>query len=122
MTATILIVDDDPAIRWLISAILDQKGYKTLTASGVKEALEVIDQQMPDLVCCDLVMPQADGIDFLEYCRQTPKLANLAVIIISAAGEEEMVDRARELGAYACLGKPFSRAYLLELIMSALER
>lgn len=121
MAPRILVIDDDPVLQRMISAILATKNYQVETASSVDQSLELIAQQPPDVICCDLMMPKISGLDFLEYCRQTPELQNVPVIVISASGEEEIINQAIALGALACLPKPFSRAQILDAVESALK-
>ncbi|MFQ5342710.1 MAG: response regulator [Anaerolineae bacterium] len=121
MAARILVVDDDPAMRRLLTVILESQDYQVQLASSVANALEAIAQQRPDVVCCDLMMPEVSGLDFLEQMRENPELAGIPVIVVSATGEEEMIHQARALGAFAHLAKPFSKTALLALIESALE-
>jgi len=117
----ILVVDDDPVMRRLIAVILESKDYQVQLASSVANALEAIVQQQPDVVCCDLMMPEVSGLALLEQVRDNPKLAGVPVIVISATGEEEMIQQAQALGAFAHLAKPFSKTALLALVESALE-
>jgi len=117
----ILVVDDDPVMRRLIAVILESKDYQVQLASSVANALEAIAQQQPDVVCCDLMMPEVSGLALLEQMRDDPDLAGIPVIVVSATGEEEMIHQARALGAFAHLAKPFSKTALLTLVESALE-
>jgi len=117
----ILVVDDDPVMRRLIAVILESKDYQVQLASSVANALEAIVQQQPDVVCCDLMMPEVSGLALLEQVRDNPKLAGVPVIVISATGEEEMIQQAQALGAFAHLAKPFSKTALLALVESAIE-
>jgi CheY-like chemotaxis protein len=121
MAAKVLIIDDDPTIRRMTTTILERGNYQVQAARSVAQALEMIAEQRPDVVCCDLMMPGESGIDFLEYRRQSPDLADIPVIVISAVGEERMIRKARALGAFDCLAKPFSRNQLLSMVDSALE-
>ncbi len=121
MAPTILVIDDDPVMRRLITTILERNDYQVEAASGVAEALNIIDQRRSDAVCCDLLMPEASGIDFLERIHESDDLADLPVIVISAVSEEDMIRRAQSLGAFGHLPKPFSKAQLLDLVESALH-
>ncbi|RMH00365.1 MAG: response regulator [Chloroflexi bacterium] len=112
----ILVIDDDPVIRMLIASILERRGYVVETADSVAEALDVLARFTPDLICCDLTMPEQDGLDFLRIRQQMPALKSVPVVVITAVGEEKLLTQALELGAQATLGKPFSRVQLLKLI------
>jgi two-component system, OmpR family, phosphate regulon response regulator PhoB len=121
MSAKLLVIDDQPAMQRLVVTILKQENYEIRSAFSVSEALELIFDQLPDLVCCDLMMPERSGLDFLIHCRQTETLSKLPVIIITGTGEEDMAKKALALGAYAFLAKPFSRTQLSELVKAALR-
>lgn len=122
MGPNILVIDDDPVMRRLISTILERGNYQVEAVPSVTDALDFIAQQRPDLVCCDLIMPKAGGLDFLERLHETENQAALPVIVISAAGEGDMINRAHALGAFGHLLKPFTRAQLLDLVESALRK
>lgn len=121
MTSKILVIDDDEAIRYMMAAILKKQNYRVTGASTVQQALDLLAKETPDVVCCDLMMPGVSGLDFLEHCRGNPALEKMPVIVVSAAGEEDVINQALTLGAFACLNKPFSKAQLLEIVASALE-
>lgn len=120
-SSRVLIIDDDPVLRRLIAAVLEIGDYQVQAAPNVAHALEAITQQRPDVVCCDLMMPEVSGLDFLEHRRQSPDLADIPVVIVSAQGEEKKIRAARTLGAFDCVAKPFSRKQLLSTVASALE-
>lgn len=122
MPSQIMIIDDDPAMRQIISTILKIAGYEVNSHSSVAEAIEQMADQLPDLVCCDLMMHEQTGLDFLSICREAPSLQNMPVIIITAIGEEGMVEQARQLGAFACLAKPFGKNELLDMVKAGLAR
>lgn len=102
---TILVVDDDPAIRDVVADILSMSDYDVQTAANGAEALEQIRQEQPAAVLLDLMMPIMDGWEFLRHCRREPPCAPVPVAIMSAARDASAV--AHELGAQAFLAKPF---------------
>lgn len=83
MTDTILIVDDDPAIREIFTVYLDRAGYRILTVPGGKECLEMLETQIPDLVLLDLMMEPMDGWETLLAIRHYPSPSYVPVIIIT---------------------------------------
>jgi CheY-like chemotaxis protein len=121
MPPNILAIDDDPLMLRLITAFLQPQGYHVDVASGAMEALHMLAEKPPDLVCCDLMMPVMSGLDFLHHIRQIPEWANLPVIVVSAAGEDDVLQLALALGASGRLPKPFTRCQLLNAIESALD-
>ncbi|MEO6788808.1 MAG: response regulator [Chthoniobacteraceae bacterium] len=80
----ILVVDDDPDARRLMTTILEGEGIHAETAANGREALEVLDRFSPNLVFLDLMMPEMDGVQFLEHIRADPRRCHLPVVIITA--------------------------------------
>lgn len=116
----VLIVDDDASIRRLIELTLRKGGYRfSLAANGLR-AIELMEAEPPDLVICDLMMPEVDGFQLLTMVKSTPTLAHIPVVIITAGGQQHQVERALKLGAVACLFKPFSTPEFLATIQTAL--
>ncbi len=116
----VLIVDDDPSIRRLIELTLRKGGYRySLAANGLR-AIELMEAEPPHLVVCDLMMPEVDGFQLLMMVKSTPTLARIPVVIITAGGQQQQVERAIKLGAAACLYKPFSTHEFLSTLRQAL--
>jgi CheY-like chemotaxis protein len=119
---TVLIVDDIPLMRTILSkyirtlalkAIAEESGngtggFEILEAPNGKVALECMKGREIDLVFLDLMMPEMDGLTFLALRREDPRIADVPVIVCSALGEKETVDRAKELGATSYIVKPFT--------------
>jgi len=82
--ANILVVDDDPDTRRIVTTCLAEEGMHTETAANGREALEVLERFLPDLVFLDLVMPEMDGITFLDHIRSDSRHCHLPVVIITA--------------------------------------
>lgn len=116
----ILIADDDASVRRLIELVLRKDGYRLTFAADGLQALEHLQSQTPDLVICDLHMPEVDGFQLLAALQRAPGLARLPVIIVTAAGQPADVDRARQLGAAACVYKPFAQAHFQTLVRETL--
>ncbi|GAB4445039.1 MAG: hypothetical protein Kow0031_27500 [Anaerolineae bacterium] len=102
--------------------MLDLSEYTTLEADNGRQGLALLKSQRPDVVTCDISMPVMDGYQFLQAVRSDPDVAGVPVIIITAVGQEGNSTRAIELGADACLTKPFSSSHLLEVIEQLLQR
>ncbi len=117
----ILVIDDDVIMQRLIMSVLTKTGYAVRTACNVSEGLELISQERPDLVLCDMILPLTNGLDFLRHCRSTPELNDLKVIIVSSASDNRDVGEALALGATAYIAKPFSQAQLLDVIAEHLK-
>ena len=108
----VLIVDDDPAIRRVVSALLDLDEYGLLEAADGQAALEVVRVERPDLVILDLTMPRLDGLGACAALRSDPELAGTRVLVLT--GRDQPDDRAAARDAY--LVKPFSSLALLEAV------
>lgn len=112
--ATILIVDDQPGIRRLLLEVLSENGYLVETAANGYEGLQKARETNPELVLMDMKMPGMDGIETLRELRrlaQSPK-----VVMMTAYGELDMINEAKELGALAYITKPFDIIALCQLI------
>ncbi|MCH6561026.1 MAG: sigma-54-dependent Fis family transcriptional regulator [Myxococcales bacterium] len=119
MASSILIVDDEESICRAVAGILADEGYTPASAASVDEALQRIEQQVPDLVLLDVAMPARDGIELLEELRRS--CPELPVIMMSGHGTIETAVRATKLGAYDFLEKPLSYDKLLLCLARALE-
>ncbi|RMF77861.1 MAG: response regulator [Chloroflexi bacterium] len=96
---TILVVDDEEAILTLVKVILKRKGYTVETASNAHEALEMLETLTPDLFILDIMMPHMDGIELCRHIRTRPETAKVPVIMLTALGGLENINRAMEAGA-----------------------
>jgi two-component system, chemotaxis family, chemotaxis protein CheY len=112
----VLVVDDDDGIRAAVADVLDLEGYKVITASNGVEALEQVRTGRPDAVVLDLMMPVMDGWTFMEACRREERCAETPVLVMSAY--RNLAETAPNLGAKACIAKPFD----LDVLLGAVER
>lgn len=121
MTAQyILVVDDEPDIRQLVSEILEDEGYEVETAENAEEAKELRRQRRPDLVLLDIWMPGQDGISLLKDWQKSSSLC-CPVIMMSGHGTIETAVEATRLGAHDFIEKPLSIAKMLLCIENALR-
>tara|TARA_R110002051_G_scaffold92242_4_gene161946 strand:+ start:4155 stop:4532 length:378 start_codon:yes stop_codon:yes gene_type:complete len=112
----ILIIEDDNAIRENTSELLELEGYATLTASNGKIGLEKIKRHLPDLILCDLRMPEMDGFTVLKNLGESPDLKRIPFIFFSAKSEKIDIKTGMDAGADAYLAKPFEFEELLASI------
>ena len=119
MSTTVLVVDDEPAIREVVVSYLEREGYETLEASDGLQARNLLEQSTPSLVVLDLMLP---GIDGLELCRWIRANSDLPVIMLTARGEEADRIVGLELGADDYVTKPFSPRELVARVRSVLRR
>jgi CheY-like chemotaxis protein len=114
---TILVVDDEPAVREILRDTLEFEGYTTAEAANGLEALEWLRSNPPPcLVLLDLMMPVMSGFDFLEAVQKDPKLKAISIVIVSAATRDKLDETARSSGAVGVLSKPLQLATLLEAV------
>jgi excisionase family DNA binding protein len=110
--ASVLVVDDDPGLREFIRANLEAEGYSVREAGSATEGLAALDDQPPDLILLDVLMPQMDGWEMLRRVQERHGVDAIQVIMYS--GKVEEAGKAEERGAQAFIGKPFDPAKLLE--------
>ena len=114
----ILVVDDDPAILRFLCANLRARDYDVTVATDGREALEMIQRELIDLIILDIMMPQLDGV---EVCRRIREWSRVPIVMLSARGEEKDKVNCLELGADDYLTKPFGVAELMARIKTALR-
>jgi CheY-like chemotaxis protein len=120
MGPMIFVVDDTAAFRRLTERLLHAEGYHTRSASNGQEALDALGSFTPDLMLLDLSMSLMDGFELLKRLRDTPSLATLPVIVLTAETSPDTEARARALGAREVLRKSdFSPDKLLSCIRAA---
>lgn len=105
MKGKVLIVDDQFGIRILLNEVLQKEGYETYQASNGNQALENVTNHSPDLVLLDMKIPGMDGIEILKRMKKLDQ--NIRVIIMTAYGELDMIQEAKDLGALTHFAKPF---------------
>ena len=116
---TVLVVDDEPTIREIVVGYLKREGYRTLEAADGNRARELLENDTPDLVVLDLMLPGTDG---LELCRWIRSRSRLPVIMLTARGEESDRIVGLELGADDYVTKPFSPRELAARVRTVLRR
>ena len=116
----ILIVDDDPQIRMILSDRLRANDYRVIQAGNGIQGLEAVKNENPDLMLLDLQMPKMDGLEVLQHVSKD--FPELSVIIMTAHGSIEHAVEAMKLGAFDFLPKPCKPDHILLLVQRALER
>ena len=115
---TILIVDDEKNYPLILSAVLEEEGYETLTANSSAQALEILKRSDVDLVVTDVRMPSMDGIELLEKIKE--KDPELPVLLMTAHGTVDKAVEAMQKGAYTYLLKPFDNERLVLYVNKAM--
>ena len=116
---TVLVVDDEPIVRDVVARYLKREGYRTLEAADGIRARQLVEQESPNLVVLDLMIPGTDG---LALCRWIRSSSRLPVIMLTARGEEADRIVGLEIGADDYVTKPFSPRELVARVRSVLRR
>jgi two-component system, OmpR family, phosphate regulon response regulator PhoB len=122
MAATILVVEDEPAIQELISYNLELAGHHALRAENAEQALEMVRSALPDLVVLDWMLPGMNGIEFARRLRADKRTQAVPVIMLTARADEQDKLAGLETGADDYLTKPFSPRELNARVKAVLRR
>lgn len=116
---TILVLDDDPAVRRMLKVMLERDGISVVPVEDSRSALAQCSVQLPDLMVVDLMLPIEDGETFVREFRRRWRGVTVPVILLSASDARNEI--ARRLDVAACLPKPFQIEDLKELVASQLQ-
>src|SRR3954449_2073768 len=116
MQKTILVIDDNTALRENTAEILELAGYKTLVAENGKQGVDIALAQKPSIIVCDIMMPELDGYGVLHLLRKNPGTEQIPFIFLTAKIERSDFRKGMELGADDFITKPFDDIELLNAI------
>lgn len=116
----ILIVDDDQPIRNLVRQIVQRLGYPSRDAANGEEAIAQIENQLPDLLVLDLMMPKVSGWEVLQWLQERDHLPSLPVIVLTAVGSSKMKGL-DDFNVQAVIAKPFEVGELMSELRQILE-
>ena len=122
MSAKVLVVEDEDALATLLEYNLAKEGYEISLAPDGEEALLRVDEEAPDLVILDWMLPKVSGIEVCRRLRQGPKTRNIPIIMLTARGEETDRIRGLDTGADDYVVKPFSMTELTARVRAVLRR
>ena len=122
MAKEIFIVDDEPNVVVPIQFLMEQQGYRVMTAERGEDALDLIYQYKPDLVLLDIMLPGIDGWEVCEIIRLNPDFRDIKIIFLTAKGREAEIAKGLALGADAYITKPYSNAELVAKVKELLEK
>jgi CheY-like chemotaxis protein len=120
--STILVVENEVSNRILIERVLSTRGYRCLSASNGREALDVLDREQVDLILTDLSMPVLDGYRTTQLIRARPGLENVPIVAVTAYALTDEGEAARQIGCTEYLTKPFKPRQLLEVVERLLHK
>jgi len=113
---TILVVDDEKAMRGVVCASLESKGYRVAAASNMTEGLQISRSQLPDLIISDVIMNNGDGYQLLTALRHEESTANIPFIFMTGDSSGPSLVLGRQLSADALLIKPFALQTLFDTV------
>ena len=122
MAKKILIIEDEDNLRENLTEILSFRGYDIVTAVNGKEGVIKANKEKPDLILCDIMMPEMDGYEVVEYVRENKQLTNIPFIFLTAKTEKKDTRKGMALGADDYLTKPFSSEEIAEAIEARFQR
>ena len=113
---SVLVVDDEPQVVWILEFSLQGEGYETFSAHDGMEALDQIRRHHPDLMVLDVMMPRMDGWSVLEALGTMPAVERPRVVMVTALASPGDRERAERLGAEAFVPKPFDMDHLVGVL------
>ncbi len=118
----LLLVDDDPNLVLLVKDYLEFRGYEVMAANNGREALEILDKSIPDMIICDVMMPEVDGYGFVADLRKRQDIGWIPVLFLSAKGQSQDRIKGLNLGADVYMVKPFEPEELVAQVESSLNQ
>lgn len=118
----ILLIEDDVTVRENTAELLELSGYEVITASNGKQGVEKAHEHNPDIIVCDIMMPEMDGYGVLQELSKKPQTVNVPFIFLSAKTEHKDIRKGMDLGADDYLTKPFEEEDLLSALESRLAK
>ena len=119
MSKTILVVDDNPDAREMVSYILVKEGFSVVTAGDGEAALDLVKKQTPDLIVTDIQMPKLDGIEMIKRLRDQFMSRRVPIVVMSSFGSGA-IQAAMDAGANKSTPKPMAVEYFLKIVRQLL--
>jgi CheY-like chemotaxis protein len=110
----VLVVDDDAQVREVVRANLELEGYTVREAANAEEGLAALEEEAPDLILLDVMMPQVDGWEMLRRVQERHGIGAIPVVMFSGKLDEASLAEAADRGAQGFIGKPFDLRSLIE--------
>ena len=116
MSSKVLIVDDEPNILMSLEFLLKKSGYEVFIDRDGREALGIIESEVPDIILLDVMMPEVDGYEVCQKVKNNAQTSHVKIIFLSAKTKKEDIDKGYEMGADLYITKPFSTRYLISQV------
>jgi DNA-binding response OmpR family regulator len=121
LSAKVLIIDDDPGIRMLLSKFLLREGFETIMAEDGLEGVESAKKLQPDLIIMDVVMPQMDGLTAARLIKFYKPLSEVPIIFLTAKDANKEIELAQEVRAEVYITKPFDVHQVVDIVRETLS-
>ncbi|MGE5403448.1 MAG: response regulator transcription factor, partial [Candidatus Saccharibacteria bacterium] len=121
MNAKILVVDDETYIVELVKFNLEKEGFRVMVAYDGESAISMVEQETPDLMILDIMLPKLDGLEVCRQLRQDNRYSNLPIVMLTAKGEEIDTVLGLEMGADDYIKKPFSPREMVARVKARLR-
>lgn len=118
----ILVIEDEAVVLDNVKQILEASGYQVITANNGRTGIDAAVQTLPELIICDIMMPEVDGYGVLQALRQSPATAQIPMIFLTAKADQRDLRQGMSLGADDYLTKPFDIQDLLQAVQARLAR
>lgn len=118
MSGKVLIVDDEPNILMSLEFLLKKGGYEVFIARDGREALDIVEAELPDIILLDVMMPEVDGYEVCQKVKNDVETRKIKIIFLSAKTKQEDIDKGYEMGADLYITKPFSTRNLMAQVDS----
>ncbi len=119
--ARILLVDDEPDIRYITKRMLEKEGHEIIEACDGEECLQKLESEKPDLILLDVMMPGLKGWEVCRKIKAEEKTRSIPVVMFTVRTSEEDLEESRKCGAEAHINKPFEREELLRVVNRVLS-
>jgi CheY-like chemotaxis protein len=119
---TALVIEDNFEIRENTTEILELAGYKVITANNGKEGVIAATRSLPDIILCDIMMPELDGYGVMKDIKQNPATDKILFIYVTASAEKSEIKMALDMGADGYVSKPFDVRDLIDAIDKAFNK
>ena len=111
---TVLVVDDDPGVRQVVRLSLEREGYVVKEAAGAEEGLSAVEDEAPDLILLDVMMPHVDGWEMLRRIQERHGAGSIPIVMFSGKVDAQTAAQATARGAQGFVGKPFDPQQLVD--------
>jgi CheY-like chemotaxis protein len=119
MAQTVMLVDDDPQLRHVVSMFFELEGYNVVQARDGREAIAMLAEYVPDVILLDLMMPDVPGLEVCQHVRGDKRLKDIPVVVFTAAEIKE--DELRAAGADRFITKPYSLEGLRRVVRTLIK-